>query len=127
MSRHSDYPPYDLVQVSEGTYRIDVALAGYKREEVEIVAQQNLLTVKGERAQENEQGEILHRGISMRSFERRFQLADFVEVGKRGVKTAGQAAWAIGAVSEDFQFHGMSSSQREAGQPPAIFSMASAM
>lgn len=75
-----DYPPYDLVQVSEGTYRIDVALAGYKREEVEIVAQQNLLTVKGERAQENEQGEILHRGISMRSFERRFQLADFVEV-----------------------------------------------
>ena len=48
-------------------------------------------------------------------------------VCKRGVKTAGQAAWAIGAVSEDFQFHGMSSSQREAGQPPAIFSMASAM
>lgn len=75
-----DYPPYDLVQISEGTYRIDIALAGYKLEDVEIVAQQNLLTVKGERAQENEPGEILHRGIPMRSFERRFQLADFVEV-----------------------------------------------
>lgn len=76
----SDYPPYNLVREGEDSYRIDLALAGFKPDEVEVVAQQNQLTVSGRHADEQEHGNYLHRGIATRSFERRFQLADFVEV-----------------------------------------------
>ncbi|HKT84880.1 MAG TPA: Hsp20 family protein [Novosphingobium sp.] len=74
-----DYPPYNLVREGDDTYRIELALAGFDPDEVEIVAQQNQLTVSGKPA-EREHGEYLHRGIATRAFERRFQLADFVEV-----------------------------------------------
>lgn len=74
------YPPYDLVKEGEDSYRIDLALAGFKPEEVEIVAQQNQLTVSGRQAADEEQREYLHRGIATRAFTRRFQLADFIEV-----------------------------------------------
>ena len=75
-----DYPPYDLVRESDDSYRIDLAVAGFRPEEVDVVAQQNLLSVSGEHADDEDRGEYLHRGIATRSFERRFQLADFVEV-----------------------------------------------
>jgi len=75
-----DYPPYDLLKEGEDSYRIELAVAGFRPEEVEIVAHQNLLTVTGDHADDDERGEYLHRGIATRSFERRFQLADFVEV-----------------------------------------------
>jgi len=74
------YPPFDIVKESEDDYRITLAVAGFRPDEIEVVAQQNQLTVTGKRAEEKEQGEYLHRGIAMRAFERRFQLADHVEV-----------------------------------------------
>ncbi len=74
------YPPFDIVKEGEDSYRITLAVAGFRPDEIEIVAQQNQLTVSGSRADET-QGEYLHRGIAARQFERRFQLADFIEAG----------------------------------------------
>ena len=75
------YPPFDILRDGEDSYRITLAVAGFRPDEIEVVAQQNLLTVTGKRPDEEAKGEYLHRGIATRSFERRFQLADFVEAG----------------------------------------------
>jgi len=75
------YPPFDIQKVGEDSYRITLAVAGFRPEDIELVAQQNLLTVTGKRAEDDGSGEYLHRGIAARAFERRFQLADFVEAG----------------------------------------------
>jgi molecular chaperone IbpA len=74
------FPPFDLEREGEDNYRITVAAAGFGPNEIEIVAQQNLLTIKGNKAPERADRSFLHRGIATRSFERRFQLADFVQV-----------------------------------------------
>lgn len=75
------YPPFDIVKDGDDSYRITLAVAGFCPEDIEVVAQQNLLTVTGERAEDDGTGEYLHRGIAARPFERRFQLADFIEAG----------------------------------------------
>ena len=74
------YPPFDIAKDSEDGYRITLAVAGFGPDEIEIVAQRNQLTVTGKRAEEKDEGQYLHRGIAARPFERRFQLADFIEV-----------------------------------------------
>jgi molecular chaperone IbpA len=74
------FPPFDLEKQGEDSYRITIAAAGYAPGEMEIVVQENLLTVTGRKAAEAEQHQYLHRGIANRSFERRFGLADFVQV-----------------------------------------------
>ena len=74
------YPPFDIERESEDRYRITLAVAGFKPDEIEIVAHSNQLTVTGRKADENDTGQYLHRGIATRAFERRFQLADFVQV-----------------------------------------------
>jgi molecular chaperone IbpA len=74
------YPPFDLERVGEDDYRITLAVAGFKPSEVEIVAHQNVLTVSGRKADEQDDTRYLHRGIAARPFERRFQLADYIEV-----------------------------------------------
>lgn len=75
------FPPFDILKDGEDNYRITLAVAGFRPDEIEVVAQQNLLTVTGKRSEDEIVGEYLHRGIAMRSFERRFQLADFIEAG----------------------------------------------
>jgi molecular chaperone IbpA len=75
------YPPFDIVRDSEDGYRITLAVAGFGPNEIDIVAQQNQLIVTGKHADEDEKHQYLHRGIATRAFERRFQLADFIEVG----------------------------------------------
>lgn len=75
------YPPFDILKDGEDSYRITLAVAGFRPEDIEVVAQQNLLTVTGKRADDDGKGEYLHRGIAARAFERRFQLADFIEAG----------------------------------------------
>jgi molecular chaperone IbpA len=74
------YPPFDVERRGEDSYRITLAVAGFSREDIDVVAQQNQLTVVGKRAEDEGEGEYLHRGIAAHAFERRFQLADFVEV-----------------------------------------------
>lgn len=78
------FPPYDLEKISEDRYRITLAVAGFRPDEIEITAQQNQLLVSGRKTEEAQadQGRFLHRGIANRAFERRFQLADFIEVEK---------------------------------------------
>lgn len=76
------YPPFDIVKDGEDSYRITLAVAGFAPSDIEIVAQQNQLTVTGQRAEDGGKGEYLHRGIAARAFERRFQLADFIEAGE---------------------------------------------
>jgi molecular chaperone IbpA len=74
-----NYPPFNLERVADDRYRITLAVAGFSRDEIEIVAQQNLLLVTG-RKDDGVKGDFLHVGIANRSFERRFELADFVRV-----------------------------------------------
>lgn len=76
-----NYPPFDIEKLSDDSYRITLAVAGFKREEIEIVAHQNMLTISGRRGEDRgRDGAFLHMGIANRSFERRFELADFVFV-----------------------------------------------
>ena len=75
-----NYPPFNLERVADDRYRITLAVAGFARDEIEIVAQQNLLLVTGRKDEKAPTGDFLHIGIANRSFERRFELADFVLV-----------------------------------------------
>lgn len=75
------YPPYNIEARGEDQYRISMAVAGFSESDLEIVTEQNTLTVSGSKADnDDEQREFLYRGIANRSFERRFQLADHVRV-----------------------------------------------
>ena len=74
-----NYPPYDIERLSDDSYRITLAVAGFKQSEIDIVARQNLLVITGRKAENrNKDGNFLHMGIATRAFERRFELADFV-------------------------------------------------
>ena len=73
------YPPFDLIRVDDNQYRIQLAVAGFARDEIDIMAQQNVLVVRGRKA-EDDGANYVHRGIAARSFERRFALADHIEV-----------------------------------------------
>ena len=74
-----NYPPFDLERVSDDEYRITLAVAGFRSDEIDIVAQQNLLIVSGRKREDNDR-QYIHRGIATRAFERRFGLADYVQV-----------------------------------------------
>ncbi len=75
------YPAFDIVRDADDRYRITLAVPGFKADEIQIVAQQNQLTVTGKPTEEDAKRAYLHRGIAHRAFERRFQLADYIEVG----------------------------------------------
>ena len=75
-----NYPPFNLERIAEDRYRITLAVAGFTRDEIEITAQQNLLLVAGHKDDKAANANFLHVGIANRSFERRFELADFVLV-----------------------------------------------
>src|SRR5271166_1365406 len=76
------YPPYDIVRTGEDAYRISVAVAGFTDADLSIEAKENTLTIRGEKQanEEKETSDVLYQGIAARAFERRFQLADYVEV-----------------------------------------------
>jgi len=82
------YPPYNIERTGENAYRITMAVAGFDESEISIEAREHALTVKGEKSEEQEGGEnrFLYRGIAKRAFERRFQLADHVEVNGASLK-----------------------------------------
>jgi len=80
-AEQDNYPPFDIEKLGDDSYRITLAVAGFKQDEIDIVAHQNLLTITGRRAeQKGRDGSYLHMGIANRAFERRFELADFVHV-----------------------------------------------
>ncbi len=75
-----NYPPFNIERRGEDSYRITLAVAGFRPEDLDITAQQNLLTIQGRKREETPNGDMLHVGIANRGFERRFELADFVRV-----------------------------------------------
>jgi molecular chaperone IbpA len=78
------YPPYNVELVAEDKYRIVMALAGFTRDEVEIVSERDTLRVTGRKQKDEVQRTYLHRGIAARDFEQRFQLANHVKVVSAG-------------------------------------------
>ncbi len=74
------YPPYNIERLGENEYRITMAVAGFNDDELNVEVKESALLVKGEKKSEDKEREYLHRGIAARNFERRFQLADHVEV-----------------------------------------------
>jgi molecular chaperone IbpA len=74
------YPPCNIVRTGENDYRISLAVAGFKPEQLNVTVNQNTLIVTGNAGERPDEGEYLYRGIAGRSFERRFNLADYVQV-----------------------------------------------
>jgi molecular chaperone IbpA len=77
-----NYPPYNIERASENAYRVSVAVAGFTEADLSIETKENRLTVRGEKQTDDEEktGDVLYQGIAARTFERRFQLADYVKV-----------------------------------------------
>jgi molecular chaperone IbpA len=75
-----NYPPFNIERSGEDAYRITLAVAGFRPDDIDITAQQNLLVVMGRKRDEVGDAELLHVGIANRGFERRFELADYVRV-----------------------------------------------
>jgi molecular chaperone IbpA len=76
----SGYPPYNIERTDENAYRIEIAVAGFRPDELTIEVRENLLTVTGRKTANDDARKFLHRGLAERNFERRFQLADYVIV-----------------------------------------------
>lgn len=81
------YPPYNIERISDDSWRVSIAVAGFSIDDITIEAKENNLTVKGTKTTETdeEDREFLHRGIAERSFELRYQLGDYVEVVNAGL------------------------------------------
>lgn len=82
LAQSDNYPPFNIERLSEDRYRVTLALAGFREDELDITAQQNLLQVTGRKAEitNDDRAKFVHVGIANRNFERRFELADFVRV-----------------------------------------------
>jgi molecular chaperone IbpA len=81
LQQTDNYPPFNIERVSDDRYRVTLAVAGFKADEIDITAQQNLLQVSGRKEEAAEdRAKFLHLGIANRNFDRRFELADFVRV-----------------------------------------------
>ena len=80
----SNFPPYNIVKTGKNTYNVELALAGFNKKDIEVQFEENLLTVKSKKSDEAEQtdedGNIIHRGISKRFFSKSFTIANDVEI-----------------------------------------------
>ena len=82
MPSATNFPPYNIVKTGENTYDVELALAGFNKKDIEVEYKENLLTVKSKKQEEtkDEDGNIIHRGISKRMFSKSFTIANDVEV-----------------------------------------------
>lgn len=80
------YPPYDIKKVGDTNYVINLALAGFGKDDIEIKLADGILSVKSDKDNESEEEEIIHRGISYRKFERKFTLADDIVIQSAKLK-----------------------------------------
>jgi molecular chaperone IbpA len=74
------YPPYNIEKTGDDTYRLTMAVAGFRPEELDLTVKENTLVISGRVSTEANKGEVLYRGIAGRAFERRFVLADHIVV-----------------------------------------------
>ena len=82
----NNYPPYDIIKHSDTKYDVQVALAGYSKEDIDIEVKENTLSIKSAKKDEDDKVEVLHRGIAKRYFERHFTIADDVKVNGAELK-----------------------------------------
>jgi len=74
------YPPYNLIEESKNVYRIEMAVAGFAKDSIEIFEEDAKLTIIGNAKEDNETGDVLHKGLAQRKFTREFTLAPNIEV-----------------------------------------------
>jgi molecular chaperone IbpA len=74
-----NYPPFDLIKLDDNRFRIEMAVAGFGKHDIDIVSQENQLLIRGQKSDADDSNYV-HRGIANRSFERRFALADHMQV-----------------------------------------------
>lgn len=82
----NNYPPFNIEKLGSKAYRITLAVTGFKSEDIDITAQQNLLVIEGKKSEKPVGNRYLHVGIAQRGFERRFELADYVKVKSAGLE-----------------------------------------
>jgi len=85
-SKSDNYPPHNVVKLDDTHYVIEVAVAGFAEDEIDVELKENVLTVRGEQAKKEAEVEYLHKGISARNFVRTFPLAEHIEVRGATVK-----------------------------------------
>ena len=78
-NKDSNYPAFDVIKTDEKNYEINLAVAGFSESEIEIISLQNILYIKGKKVQNNNQN-IIHKGIALRPFEKKFNLDPLMEV-----------------------------------------------
>ncbi len=83
---NNNYPPYNIVKTGEHTYSIEIAVAGFSRDEIAVEIDQDQLIIRGQKTQQDDGAEYLHRGLAYRDFERRYTLAEHMEVVKAETK-----------------------------------------
>ena len=80
LSTQQSYPPYNLIQVNNVESRLEIALAGFKKDEVKVYTEHGKLFVEGSKEKESEEVQYSHRGLANRSFERQWTITDYVEI-----------------------------------------------
>jgi molecular chaperone IbpA len=100
MNTSTNYPPYNLKQVGEDSYVIEIALAGFNREDIVVKQEKNVLTIMGESKSDNAIGYI-HKGIGGRNFTRTFSLAEYVEVDNATMLNGLLIVWLTKRVPEE--------------------------
>lgn len=86
LAQNQPYPPYNIIKIDDNNYEIEIAVAGFTLDEIEVEVNQNMLTIKGQRNREEAEVEYLHRGLAYRSFEKSLTLAEHMEVGTASIK-----------------------------------------
>lgn len=114
----SDWPPYDIVKSGDDSYRISIAVAGFARDDLDITFQSNLLTVAGKKQEAPAEG-YLHRGITARPFEHRFELADHVRVNGADLSNGLLSIDLVREIPEEMKPRKISIESAPALEPPA--------
>ena len=78
----TNYPPYNVLKHDDNTFEVEIAVAGFDKEEISVEVDQDQLVIKGRRAKDEDTDKYLHRGLAARDFERVFTLAEYMEVGE---------------------------------------------
>jgi molecular chaperone IbpA len=77
----TNYPPYNVIQRDENNFEIEIAVAGFDKEDITVAVDQDQLIIRGNRTKDDDSEKYIHRGLAARDFERAFTLVDHVEVG----------------------------------------------
>lgn len=85
-SKSDNYPPHNVIRLDDQHHVIEIAVAGFAENEIDIELKDSVLTIRGEQVKKNEEFEYLHKGLSTRNFERTFRLADNTEVKGATIK-----------------------------------------